>query len=89
MSFVKVKGTYDVLPSESKKWQALEDYVRYLFNLYNYEEIRTPIMEYKEVIHRESEQSDTVTKETYNFKDKVIVISHFVQKVLQVLLEVM
>lgn len=70
MSFVKVKGTYDVLPSESKKWQALEDYVRYLFNLYNYEEIRTPIMEYKEVIHRESEQSDTVTKETYNFKDK-------------------
>lgn len=70
MSFVKVKGTYDVLPNESKKWHALETYVKSLFERYNYQEIRTPIMEYSNVIHRESEGSDMVTKETYNFKDK-------------------
>ncbi len=70
MSFVKVKGTYDVLPNESRAWQALESHIRDLYRLYNYAEIRTPIMEYSEVIHRETEFSDTVTKETYNFKDK-------------------
>ncbi|HHY96770.1 MAG TPA: histidine--tRNA ligase [Acholeplasma sp.] len=70
MSFVKVKGTYDVLPNESKRWQALEKFVRDLFNTFKYEEIRTPMMEYSNVFHRENEQSDMVTKETYNFKDK-------------------
>ncbi len=70
MSYVKVKGTYDVLPKESGKWQALESYVKSLFKRYNYYEIRTPIMEYSDVIHRETEGSDMVTKETYNFKDK-------------------
>ena len=70
MSYYKVKGTYDVLPSEANHWIALENYVRKLFKTYNYGEIRTPIMEYAQVIHRETELSDMVTKETYNFKDK-------------------
>lgn len=70
MNFTKVKGTYDVLPGESENWVALEAYVRNLFNVYNYGEIRTPIMEYSNVIHRDTELSDMVIKETYNFKDK-------------------
>lgn len=70
MSFVKVKGTYDVLPEESFKWQALEAHVKALYQRFGYQEIRTPIMEYASVFHRDSEQSDMVTKETYNFKDK-------------------
>lgn len=70
MNFTKVKGTYDVLPKDSENWVALESYVRNLFNTYNYGEIRTPIMEYSNVIHRDTELSDMVVKETYNFKDK-------------------
>ena len=70
MSLVKVKGTYDVLPEESPKWQALETYVKKVFKKFNYQEIRTPIMEYSNVFHREDENSDMVTKETYNFLDK-------------------
>lgn len=70
MNYIKVKGTYDVLPDEVNNWVALENYVRNLFNTYNYKEIRTPIMEYSNVIHRDNELSDMVTKETYNFKDK-------------------
>lgn len=66
----KVKGTYDVLPNESYKWQYLESKIKQIMKKYNYEEIRTPIMEYSGVFHRESELSDMVTKETYNFKDK-------------------
>jgi histidyl-tRNA synthetase len=70
MSTVKVKGTYDVLPNESYLWQTLEEKIRTLMKLYNIKEMRTPIMEYSEVFHRQSEGSDMVTKETYNFDDR-------------------
>jgi len=70
MALNKVKGTYDVLPTESKKWQALEAIIHQLLKDYNYQEIRTPIFEYSQVFHRDSEQSDMVTKETYNFLDR-------------------
>lgn len=66
----KAKGTYDVLPTESFKWQQLEDKARNVLNLFGYKEIRTPIFEYSEVFHRQNEQSDMVTKETYDFFDK-------------------
>ncbi|CCV64543.1 Histidyl-tRNA synthetase [Alteracholeplasma palmae J233] len=66
----KVKGTYDLLFDETRRWQALEQKVRKIFEVYNYSEIRTPIMEYSKVFHRETEQSEMVTKETYNFLDR-------------------
>lgn len=70
MAVNKVKGTYDVLPSESFRWQALEEKIRSILALYNIKEMRTPIMEYSEVFHRQSELSDMVTKETYDFDDR-------------------
>lgn len=70
MAINKVKGTYDVLPSESYRWQALEEKIRSILALYNMKEMRTPIMEYSEVFHRQSELSDMVTKETYDFDDR-------------------
>ena len=66
----KVKGTYDVLPNEVKNWQYLEKKARKIAKKYNFTEIRTPIIEYSGVFHRDNELSDMVTKETYNFKDK-------------------
>lgn len=66
----KVKGTYDVLPQESYKWQALEEKIRTILKLYHIKEMRTPIMEYSDVFHRNSEASDMVTKETYDFMDR-------------------
>ncbi|MCK9235610.1 MAG: histidine--tRNA ligase [Acholeplasmataceae bacterium] len=66
----KVKGTYDVLPHESHQWIELERKIREILSLYNMREIRTPMMEYSQVFHRESEGSDMVTKETYNFLDR-------------------
>lgn len=70
MSINRVKGTYDVLPNESYKWQALEDVIRQTLTLYNYKEMRTPMMEYSEVFHRQTELSDMVMKETYDFFDR-------------------
>lgn len=66
----KPKGTYDLLPDETIKYQALEEHIRELMKIYGYFEIRTPIFEHSSVFHRKTELSDMVTKETYNFKDK-------------------
>ncbi|TVP85086.1 MAG: histidine--tRNA ligase [Acholeplasmataceae bacterium] len=70
MAIHRVKGTYDVLPGESYLWQALENKIRTILGLYNMREIRTPIIEYSEVFHRQTELSDMVTKETYDFDDR-------------------
>lgn len=66
----KIKGTYDLLPEDSIKWEYVQNKLKEIFKKYNYKEIRTPIMEYSEVFHREGEFSDMVQKETYNFVDK-------------------
>jgi len=70
MAINKVKGTYDVLPNESFRWHALEQKIHDILKLYNMKEIRTPIMEYSEVFHRQNELSDMVNKETYDFDDR-------------------
>ncbi len=67
----KPKGTYDILPEEVGKWQKLEDLIRKVCKLYNYQEIRTPIFESFDVFHRDqNDSSDMVTKETYDFLDR-------------------
>ena len=67
----KPKGTYDILPDESRSWAKLEDTIRKICKLYNYKEIRTPIFESFDVFHRDvNDTSDMVTKETYDFKDR-------------------
>ena len=58
----KVKGTYDLLPNDSVKWQYVSRKLASIFSRYNYHEIRTPIMEYSEVIHRQGEFSDMVQR---------------------------
>lgn len=65
------KGTKDVLPSESYKWQYLEGKARDISRLYNLKEIRTPVFEHTELFLRSvGETTDVVTKEMYTFRDK-------------------
>ncbi|MBZ2069309.1 histidine--tRNA ligase [Streptococcus sanguinis] len=71
MKLQKPKGTQDILPQESAKWQYVEDFARKAFRKYNYGEIRTPIFEHYEVISRSvGDTTDIVTKEMYDFYDK-------------------
>lgn len=71
MKLQKPKGTQDILPQESAKWQYVEDFARKTFKKYNYGEIRTPIFEHYEVISRSvGDTTDIVTKEMYDFYDK-------------------
>lgn len=71
MKLQKPKGTQDILPQDSVKWQYVERQVREIFKTYRYDEIRTPMFEHYEVISRSvGDTTDIVTKEMYDFYDK-------------------
>lgn len=65
------RGTQDILPGESEKWQYLERRFIELCTRYNYKEIRTPIFEHTEVFQRGvGDTTDIVQKEMYTFTDR-------------------
>lgn len=71
MRFQVPRGTHDVLPSESPRWQHLERVFGELAALYGYREVRTPAFEDYELFARSSgETSEVVNKQMYDFLDK-------------------
>ncbi len=65
------KGTKDVLPSDSYKWQFVEKTAREVARTFGANEIRTPTFEHTEVFLRGvGETTDIVNKEMYTFLDK-------------------
>lgn len=61
-------GMVDILPDDVRKWQALEQIIRDEAEIFNLEEIRTPIMEQTELIVRGLGQlTDIVSKEIFSF----------------------
>ncbi len=65
------KGTKDVLPQDSYKWQFVESTARDIAAKFQLKEVRTPTFEYTELFQRGvGETTDVVTKEMYTFKDK-------------------
>jgi len=66
-----VKGTRDLLPSETHLWQGVEAEARAVLGAYNFREIRTPILEQTALFARSvGEETDIVTKEMYTFADR-------------------
>ena len=65
------RGTYDIFPEESRRWQYLEKIIKETAELYGYREIRTPIFEHTELFERGvGDSTDIVSKEMYTFNDK-------------------
>lgn len=70
MKYQRIKGTVDVLPSETGKWLYLEEVIRSVMMRFNYREIRVPIFEATELFARGiGEGTDIVNKEMYTFTD--------------------
>ena len=66
-----IKGTQDILPKESIKWQSLENEIRKITSHYGYEEIRTPAFEQTKLFSRGvGEETDIVSKEMYSWTDQ-------------------
>lgn len=71
MAIQAPKGTKDLLPMDSYKWQYIEEKLRQMAAVYACREIRTPIFEHTELFERGvGETTDVVQKEMYTFNDK-------------------
>src|SRR5579864_5606688 len=70
--FRAIKGTRDILPPDSARWNWFEHTAREVFESYNFSEIRTPILEEALLFARSvGEESDIVGKEMYVFSGKL------------------
>ncbi len=65
------RGTQDVLPEQSAKWQHIEKTVMKVAELFGFKEIRFPTFEHTELFARGvGDSTDVVQKEMYTFLDK-------------------
>ena len=65
------RGTRDVLPADSYRWQFIENKMRSAAALAGYREVRTPVFEHTELFLRGvGDTTDIVQKEMYTFEDK-------------------
>jgi histidyl-tRNA synthetase len=66
-----VRGTYDLLPDEYRRFAHIIDTARDVARLYGYREMATPIFEFTELFARGiGETTDVVSKEMYTFNDR-------------------
>lgn len=69
--YIAPRGTQDVLPSETPKWEYVEAKFRETCALYGYKELRTPTFEHTELFARNlGETTDVVSKEMYTFETR-------------------
>lgn len=65
------KGTHDIIFDDINKWHIIESKLSELMEVYDYQEIRTPIFEATELFLRGvGDTTDIVDKEMYTFLDK-------------------
>lgn len=66
-----MKGTKDLLPQESYKWDMIEREIKEVARLFNLHKIATPTFEHTELFLRGvGDTTDIVNKEMYTFEDK-------------------
>lgn len=66
-----IRGTQDVLPADSYKWQHVEQTALAIARDYGFREMRAPVFEHTELFQRSvGETTDVVQKEMYTFDDK-------------------
>ncbi|MGY0694283.1 histidine--tRNA ligase [Virgibacillus sp. FSP13] len=65
------RGTVDILPKDSWKWQYVENTIKTICSRFHYQEIRTPLFEHTELFERGvGDSTDIVQKEMYTFLDR-------------------
>ncbi|MBQ6730558.1 MAG: histidine--tRNA ligase [Bacilli bacterium] len=71
MAVNNVKGTHDIIAEEANAFNYIENLLKQIAELFGYNEVRPPVMEYSELFVRGvGESSDVVRKEMYTFLDK-------------------
>ena len=72
MEYQSVRGTRDLLPADTARWQEVEKSAHEVFQAFGYAEVRTPIFEHTELFIRGAGQDSdlVVKKEMYTFPDR-------------------
>lgn len=71
MKLRSVKGFHDILPEEIKRWHSIENNARSVLEIYGFEELRIPHMEYTDLFSRGiGTTTDIIEKEMYTFDDR-------------------
>ena len=66
-----VRGTRDLIPPDTATWNFVEAAARDVFRAYNFQEIRTPILEDLSLFQRSvGEETDIVSKEMFAWEDR-------------------
>ena len=66
-----IRGTQDVLPAQSYRWQYIEKTLLETAALFGYKELRVPVFEQTNLFQRSvGDTTDVVQKEMYTFEDK-------------------
>jgi histidyl-tRNA synthetase len=66
-----IRGMHDILPEESWLWRHVEETMQNVFDVFGYQEIRTPVLEQSQLFTRAiGEVTDIVEKEMYTFEDR-------------------
>ncbi|HET9234178.1 MAG TPA: histidine--tRNA ligase [Candidatus Eisenbacteria bacterium] len=71
MTLQAPRGTQDILPERTPRWQFVEERVHRIMVRYGYSELRTPMFESTELFQRGvGTSTDIVQKEMYTFQDR-------------------
>jgi len=69
--FKRIPGTRDILPDEVQLWQKIEKISRDIFSLYNFQEIRPPLVEEESLFNRSLGQTaEIIQKQMFLIKNK-------------------
>ncbi len=70
-SIQAIRGMNDILPGDSPRWQFVESTFATIMRMYDYQEIRMPLVEMTDLFKRSiGEVTDIVEKEMYTFADR-------------------
>ncbi len=71
MRFSRLRGTHDIYGDDARVFERLERTARDVFGRFGFEELRTPVMEEKELFTRAlGTDTEVVQKEMYEFEDR-------------------
>lgn len=71
MKYQAPRGTQDILPKDTLKWQKIIDVSRKVLEYYSFKRIVIPVFEHTELFQRSvGESTDIVNKEMYTFLDR-------------------
>ena len=71
MKIQRLRGMHDIFGEDALKFQRIERIARAVFARFGFDEMRTPILEEKELFLRAlGGETDVVQKEMYEFKDR-------------------